>query len=123
MPESFLSILILLGVAVAFPAAMLATTSLLGPRLRTRPKLEAYECGVSAVGSTEGGVSVKFYRIAILFLLLDVEAALLFPWAVLFREMIPEWGSGFLLAEFFLFLVVLAAGYLYAWRRGVLEWD
>lgn len=120
---SFLPILILLGVAILFPVGFLVTTQLLGPRVRTTPKLEPYECGVPPVGSTQGGLSVKFYRMAILFLLLDVEAALLFPWAILFRDMLPEWGAGFLLVEFLVFLAILVAGYLYAWSRGALEWD
>ncbi|MFH1262351.1 MAG: NADH-quinone oxidoreductase subunit A [Pseudomonadota bacterium] len=123
MLNSFLPILLLLSVAMLFPAILLLGTSLLGPRVRTKPKLEAYECGVPPVGTPESGLPVKFYRVALLFLLLDVEAALLFPWAVLFREMIPDWGSSFLMAEFLLFFVILAVGYLYAWRRGALEWD
>jgi NADH-quinone oxidoreductase subunit A len=123
MPNSFLPILLLLGVAMLFPAILLLTTSLLGPRVRTQPKLEPYECGVPPVGTTDRGLPVKFYRVALLFLLLDVEAALLFPWAVLFREMIPDWGSSFLMAEFLIFFVILGAGYLYAWGRGALEWD
>jgi NADH-quinone oxidoreductase subunit A len=123
MLVSYLPILMLLGVALLFPISFLAATQLLGPRVRTTVKSEAYECGVPAVGSTEGGLSVKFYRMAVLFLLVDVEAALLFPWAVLFREMSVEWGPWFLAVEFFIFMVILLVGYVYAWNRGALEWD
>lgn len=123
MLNSFLPILMLLGLAVIFPLGLLALTSLLGPKAGTRPKLEPYECGVPPVGSPEDGLNIKFYRVAILFLLLDVEAALLFPWAVLFREMLPAWGAWFLVGEFLIFLVVLVVGYAYAWNRGALEWD
>lgn len=120
---SFLPILILLAIALLFPLGMLFVTQLLGPRVRSRVKSEAYECGVPAVGTTEGGIPVKFYRVAVLFLLLDVEAALLFPWAVLFRDLVAEWGPWFIAGEFFLFLAILLVGYLYAWNRGALEWD
>lgn len=120
---SYLSILLLLGLAIAFPFVLLMATSILGPRVQTRVKAEAYECGVPAVGSTQEGVSVKFYRIAILFLLFDVEAALLFPWAVIFRNKLGDWGVLFLVGELLLFLLVLLAGYIYAWHRGGLEWE
>jgi NADH-quinone oxidoreductase subunit A len=66
---------------------------------------------------------VKFYRVALLFLLVDVEAALLFPWAVLFRETAAEWGPWFVGIEFFLFVVILFIGYVYVWRQGAFEWD
>jgi NADH-quinone oxidoreductase subunit A len=123
MLVSYLPILILLGVAVLFPISFLVATELLGPRVRTTVKSEAYECGVPPVGSTEGGLSVKFYRMAVLFLLVDVEAALLFPWAVCFREMAVEWGPWFMVGEFLIFAAILLVGYVYAWNRGALEWD
>ncbi len=123
MLASFMPVLILLGFAAAFPAGLLILTSILGPKVKTAAKLDAYECGVPAVGSPEDATGVRFYRVAILFLLFDVEAALLFPWAVVFREMLPTWGPRFLVAEFVVFLLILIVGYLYAWYRGALEWD
>jgi NADH-quinone oxidoreductase subunit A len=123
MIGTYLPILMLLGVAILFPIGMLVSTHLLGPRVRTPQKDDAYECGVPAVVVSSDGVTVKFYRIAILFLLFDVEAALLFPWAVVFKEQISEWGWPFLVAIFSLFVVILVVGYVYAWRRGALEWD
>jgi NADH-quinone oxidoreductase subunit A len=123
MIESYLPVLMLLGVAVAFPLGLLFVSSFLGPRVETPVKSEAYECGVPPVGSSRDRFPVKFYKLAILFLLFDVEAALLFPWAILFRSKVRSWGAPFLLAELGLFLGVLLAGYAFAWKRGGLEWD
>ncbi|MFH1017312.1 MAG: NADH-quinone oxidoreductase subunit A [Pseudomonadota bacterium] len=120
---SYLPVLMLLGVAVAFPVGLLWLSSMLGPKVRSNVKSEAYECGVPPVGSTRERIPVKFYKLAILFLIFDVEAALLFPWAVLFRSKLPEWGAPFLLAELGVFLAVLLVGYVFAWSRGGLEWD
>jgi len=120
---SYLPILFLLILAILFPLGLLVTTSILGPKVKNQTKTEAYECGVPAVGSLDQGLSIKFYRVAILFLLFDVEAALLFPWAVLFRHKLPEWGILFLIVESTIFLSILVAGYFYAWHRGALEWD
>ncbi len=123
MLNSYLPILFLLGVAIVFPLSLLLITELLGPKVKSKVKEEPYECGVPAVGSSEQGVTIKFYRVAILFLLFDVEAALLFPWAVLYRNKLQEGGAPLLIAEFVLFLLILLVGYIYAWRRGALEWD
>ncbi len=120
---SYLPILLLLAVAVAFPMGLLLATTLLGPRVPSKEKAEPYESGVPPVGNLRDRVPVKFFRIAILFLLFDVEAAFLFPWAVLFRPKMSEWGAPFLIGELCLFLMILVAGYVFAWRRGGLEWE
>jgi NADH-quinone oxidoreductase subunit A len=123
MIESYLPVLLLLVVAIGFPLGLLAVTSMLGPRQAVAAKSESYECGVPPVGDIRQKLPVKFYRLAILFLLFDVEIALLFPWAVLFRKSLAEWGASFLVAELFLFLLVLVVGYVYAYKKGALEWD
>lgn len=120
---TYLPIFILLCLALLFPLASILVTSSLGPKVYHKSKLEPYECGVPAVGSSRKGFAVRFYKIAILFLLFDVEAALLFPWAVMFKDKLPSWGSLFLLGEFAVFLVILMGGYVYAWKRGALEWE
>jgi NADH-quinone oxidoreductase subunit A len=120
---SYLPILILLAVAILFPVGFLAVTHLLGPKVRSSVKDDAYECGIPAIGSPQDGATVKFYRVAILFLLFDVEAALLFPWAVIFRPQLESWGWPYLSGTFGLFLLILMVGYVYAWKRGALEWD
>ncbi len=120
---SYLPVLMMLAVAVAFPVGLWWASSLLGPRVRSEAKSEAYECGVPPVGSMREKFPVKFYKLAILFLIFDVETALLFPWAILFRGKRAEWGTSFLLVEFGVFMTVLLIGYIFAWIRGGLEWD
>ena len=93
-------------------------SSLLGPRRPSRVKNEAYECGIDPVGDARLRFSVKFYIIAMLFILFDIEAIFLYPWAVMFNQL-----QLFGLMEMFAFLGFLVLGYIYLWRRGALEWD
>ena len=123
MLNSYLPILILLIVAALLPIGMMFVTSLFGPKLRTEAKGDAYECGVPAVGTPRQGMTVHFHKIAILFLLFDIEAALLIPWALVFKDKLSSWGPGFLILELIIFLVILFGGYIYAWHRGALEWE
>ena len=88
------------------------------PRRETEVKEETYECGVPLLGGSRERFSVKFYMIAILFVLFDIETIFLFPWAVIFRKL-GVYG----LIEMLVFVGLLAVGFLYAWRRGGLDWD
>lgn len=83
----------------------------------TREKLEPYECGNPAIGDTRGRFSVKFYSVAMLFLLFDAEALFLWPWAAQYHA-----EGLFFLFEALLFIVIVGIGYLYAWRKGAFEW-
>ncbi len=123
MLSSYLPVLMLLGVAILFPTSLVIFTSLVGPKLHVNSKFEPYECGVPPVSTRRDRLPVKFYKVAIIFLVFDVEAAFLFPWAVLFKKKLMEWGPVFLVSELLLFLLILVAGYIYAWRAGALEWD
>ena len=117
MPESFVPILILLGLAAGMAAAILILNSLLGPKLRTRKKLETYESGVPLVDASHKRVSIQFFVIAMIFILFDVEIAFVYPWALVFRS--AGWP---LFLEMFAFLGVLAVGYAYIWRKGAFDW-
>ncbi|MCC7459854.1 MAG: NADH-quinone oxidoreductase subunit A [Proteobacteria bacterium] len=124
MIETYLPVLILFCVALILPTSMVISSHLLGPKNPgNKTKFEAYECGVPAVGNAREGMAIKFYKIAILFLLFDVEAALLFPWAVIFKDKLPSWGPTFLIVEFMFFLVILLGGFFYAWKRKALDWE
>ena len=102
----------------ALGAAMLGLSPLVSPRNVRSEKLTTYECGVALLGSARQQFSIKFYTIAILFVLFDIETVFLIPWAVIFREL------GFLgLVEMLFFLGVLGLGLLYAWLRGGLDWQ
>jgi NADH-quinone oxidoreductase subunit A len=117
MPASFLPILILLGLAAGMAATILALNSLLGPKLRTARKLETYESGVPLLDASHKRISIKFFVIAMVFILFDVEIAFIYPWALVFRT--AGWS---LFVEMLVFLAVLAVGYAYIWKKGAFDW-
>jgi NADH-quinone oxidoreductase subunit A len=101
--------------------AMLGFSQLLGPRRRKPTDLEPYECGMPLLGGARQRFSIKFYLVAILFVLFDIEAVFVIPWAVGYRELFAELGL-FVLAEMLVFLAILVFGLVYAWKRGGLDW-
>lgn len=117
MPQSFLPILILVGLAFGMAAMILVLNALLGPKLRTARKLETYESGVPLLDSSHKRMSIKFFVIAMIFILFDVEIAFVYPWALVFRS-----GGLPLFIEMLVFLAVLAAGYAYIWKKGAFDW-
>ncbi|HEY6146316.1 MAG TPA: NADH-quinone oxidoreductase subunit A, partial [Thermoanaerobaculia bacterium] len=116
MARDYVPILMLMAAAVGIAAAILLLSAVLGPRLRTRSKLETYESGVPLLDISHKRLSIKFFVIAIVFILFDVEIAFLYPWAVIFRT-----GGPGLFLEMLAFLAVLAVGYAYIWRKGAFD--
>ncbi|MEI8173392.1 MAG: NADH-quinone oxidoreductase subunit A [Deltaproteobacteria bacterium] len=114
----YLPIAIYLVVAVGFGAVVVFFSTILGPRTHSRVKLETYECGMEPIGPNRVRFSVKFYIIAMLFIVFDIEAVFLFPWAVVFRDL-----GLFGFVEMAIFILILFAGLAYVWRKGALEWD
>src|SRR5262245_39918968 len=117
MPSSFLPILILLGLAAGMAATISALNALLGPKLRTVRKLQTYESGVQLLDASHKRMSIKFFVIAMIFILFDVEIAFVYPWALVFRSV--GWP---LFVEMIVFLAVLAVGYAYIWKKGAFDW-
>ena len=117
MLEGYLPIFIMLLVAAAFAAVALIIAWLLGPSKPDASKDSPYECGMPPVGDARERYSVRFYVVAMLFILFDLETAFLLPWAVVYRRL-----GMFGLIEMFVFLGILLAGYLYAWRKGAFQW-
>jgi NADH-quinone oxidoreductase subunit A len=105
------------GLGAAFAAGMIGLSRLVAPRRPTPEKLAPYECGMPPVGDARERHPVKFYLVAMIFLLFDIEVAFLYPWAVALRDL--RW-TGFV--QMVVFLAILAAGYLWVWRTGVLDW-
>ena len=101
---------------------MLGLGRMLGPRRQRAGKATPYECGVPLFQGARHKFSVRFYLVAILFVLFDIETVFLIPWAVTYRELLPQLGF-FIVAEMFVFMGILVAGFIYAWRRGGLDWD
>jgi NADH-quinone oxidoreductase subunit A len=97
---------------------MLVATTLIGPKKRFADKMEPFECGESPIVSPRLRFSVKFYLVALFFVIFDIEAVFLYPWAVLFREL-----GLFGFIEMMIFLFILTVGLIYVWKRGALEWE
>src|SRR5215813_6452532 len=117
MPAGYLPIFIFLAVAVALPVVTILAARLIRPSSPFTTKLEAYECGIRAASDSRGRYTVRFYIVAILFVIFDVETVFLFPWAVRYRQL-----SWFGVAEVAVFLVILAVGYVWAYKKGALKW-
>ena len=113
----WLGILIMIGLALAFAGAMIGLSMLVGPRNPTPEKLAPYECGMPAVGDARERQSVKFYLVAMIFLLFHIEVAFLYPWAMALTDL--GWVGLIQIVTFFLILLV---GYIYVWRKGILDW-
>lgn len=118
MTAKYLPVLVMFGLAAIVLAVFLALGKLLSPRNPTAVKLRTFECGNEPSGPAWGRFSVKFYLVAILFLVFDLEVVFMYPWAIRFREL-----GWFGLTEMGVFIAVLAVGLLYVWRKGALEWE
>ena len=115
--DGWLGIVIMAVFGIGFAATMIGASLLLGPKNPTPEKMAPYECGMPAVGGARERHSVKFYLVAMIFLLFDIEIAFLYPGVMALRDL--GWPGYFQILTFFLILVV---GYVYVWRKGILDW-
>jgi len=118
MLTGWVPILIFFILVTGFAAVSVIGSFVLGMRKPSPEKLAPYECGMQPVGTARERFSVKFYLVAMLFLLFDIEAVFLFPWAVVYRDL-----KLFGFFEMLLFIVTVLAGYVYVWKKGALEWE
>lgn len=118
MPESYLPVLVMVGVAFAFAAIALTVSALLGPRRHTPAKDSVIESGMIPFGDARRRFPVQFYVIAVLFILFDVEVILMYPWAVSARKL-----GLFGLMEMAIFIVILLVGFVYAWKNDAFKWQ
>ena len=121
MPSNYIPIFIFLLIAILFPVATILVAKLIRPSSPSATKMEAYECGIEAASSSRGRYAVRFYIVAILFVIFDVETIFLFPWAVKYKAMYKVMGS-IALVEMLVFLGILVVGYIWIWKKGALEW-
>lgn len=121
--ENYLPVLLIFGLGAVFAGAFLLLSYCFGPKKPTASKLDVYECGVPPTGGARERFSVKFFLVAMIFLVFDVEVVFLFPWAVL----VKEWkGTPDALGAFVsmaAFLAILAVGLVYEWKRGAMDWE
>ena len=115
---AFIPILIMVIVAVGFAAFTLGASHFLGKRVDDPAKSMPYECGVTPVGNARERFHTRFYLVAMLFIVFDIETVFLYPWAVVFKQL-----RVFGLIEMGVFLLILLAGYFWVWGKGALEWD
>jgi NADH-quinone oxidoreductase subunit A len=118
MLENWVPVLVFFILVAGFGTVSLVLSYAFGPKKPDPQKLSPYECGMHPIGSARERFSVKFYLVAMLFLLFDIEAVFLFPWAVVYRDL-----KLFGFFEMLLFIAVILAGYIYAWKKGALEWE
>jgi NADH-quinone oxidoreductase subunit A len=116
--DGFLPILIMIGLGLGFAAGSVGLSLVLGPKKPTPEKEAPYECGMPAVGDARERQSVKFYLVAMIFLLFDIEAAFLFPWATALESL---GMMGFV--QVVTFFALLSTGYIYVWRKGAFDWS
>jgi NADH-quinone oxidoreductase subunit A len=117
MLSDYVPIAIFVIVATGFAAFTLVASSLLHPEKYNKVKLEPYECGIEPLTDARDRYSIRYYLVAMLFVIFDVETVFMFPWAVVF-DRVPL----FFLIEMLVFIAILVVGYYYAWRKGALEW-
>jgi NADH-quinone oxidoreductase subunit A len=113
----YLPLLMHFGIATALASVIVILSQLVGQHKSTAAKMSPYECGVLPIGDAQGRFSVKFYLVAMLFILFDVEAVFLYPWAVILRElkMFGFW-------EMMVYIAIVLVGLFYVWKKGVLDW-
>src|SRR5437762_13399338 len=123
MLRPYLPFLLLLLFVVANAAGMIGLSHLIGPKRPTPLKDAPYESGMPPLGSAHERFSVKFYLVAMLFIVFDIETVFLIPWGTIIFGGGAGPGMGFLLVEMLVFMLILAVGYVYVWKRGALQWD
>jgi NADH-quinone oxidoreductase subunit A len=116
--ETYWPVLLQAFIAMAVAAGMIGISYILGHKVRNRVKDMPYECGITPTGSARERFSVKFYLVGMLFILFDIEAIFLYPWAVVYREL-----KLFAFFEMLLFIALVLAGFFYIWKKGALDWS
>src|ERR1700730_8754979 len=117
-PETWFPVLVQILIAMAVAGAMIGLSSILGRRVNDSVKFSPYESGMKPVGNARERFSVRFYLVAMVFILFDIEAIFLYPWAVIYRQL-----GLFAFSEMLLFILLVLCGFFYIWKKGVLDWS
>jgi NADH-quinone oxidoreductase subunit A len=121
--DSYGPLLLQMVAAMGLSAVIVLLSMLVGKHKRTPAKDLPYECGIPPTGDARGPFSVQFYLVAILFILFDIEAIFLYPWALVYRNFLALHLGIFAFAEMIVYILILLAGYIYLWKRGALDWN
>jgi NADH-quinone oxidoreductase subunit A len=121
--EQYGSLALMMLVAFAFGVGLLVAGAIFGPRRPNDAKESPYECGVVPVGDARTRFPVRYYLVALVFVLFDLEAVFIYPWAVTFRQQVSAGNGAVAFGEMVLFMAILVVGLLYLWRRGALDWE
>ncbi len=122
MIEQYIPIFLVLIVAVAFAFGTVFSSNIFGPKRPNADKLSTYESGMKPVGTTNERISVKYYLVAMFFIIFDLEVIFIYPWAVQFKKLFAENGAP-VFVSMIIFLIVLELGYLYVYKKGGFRWD
>jgi NADH-quinone oxidoreductase subunit A len=120
--DPYVPVAVSLIIAIVFSLAFVGLSKYFGPHRPNPTKVSLYECGMPSIAPAHQRFSVKFYLVAVLFILFDLEAVFLFPWSVVFRELVKQ-NPAFVLGEMAFFLGTLFLGWVYCLKRGALRWD
>jgi NADH-quinone oxidoreductase subunit A len=116
--QTYFPVLIQILIAIAVAGGMIGASAILGRRVKDPVKFSPYESGMKPVGNARERFSVKFYLVAMVFILFDIEAIFLYPWAVIYRQL-----RFFAFSEMLLFILLVLCGFFYIWKKGVLDWS
>jgi NADH-quinone oxidoreductase subunit A len=116
--DSYGSLLLMFILACGLAGALVVVSTLVGKHKRSREKDQPYECGIRPTGDAREPISVQFYMVALLFILFDIEAIFLYPWALVYNDL-----KVFGFVEMLLYIIILLAGYIYLWKKGALDWS
>jgi NADH-quinone oxidoreductase subunit A len=116
--ERYFPVLLQFGIAFLVALLLVTVSYVLGKKVKNRVKDMPYECGINPTGNARERFSVKFYLVAMLFILFDIEAIFLYPWAVVYREL-----KMFAFVEMLVFILLVLAGFFYIWKKGALDWS
>lgn len=122
MIDYYIPILIVLAIGAIFAIATVFSSVIFGPQRPNSDKISTYESGMKPVGTTRERVSIKYYLVAMLFIIFDLEVIFIYPWAVQFKKLLGEIGNS-VFYSMLIFLVVLELGYLYVYKKGGFKWD
>lgn len=122
MIDYYIPILIVLAIGAIFAIATVFSSVIFGPQRPNSDKISTYESGMKPIGTTRERVSIKYYLVAMLFIIFDLEVIFIYPWAVQFKKLLGEIGNS-IFYSMLIFLVVLELGYLYVYKKGGFKWD